>query len=429
MLQRLMPRIIFMIILFIFAPLLFGDEEALKIGDIVLIRKPKTCCYLSPDAKDREGPEFVHLCSPVIKMNKERVCVRSEVWFDRNDVVPLSNAVAYYTFELAKNKNDSNTLMSRGFAHYKHGNHALAINDLSAAIEICPNDFNLYSLRSKIYFEKRAFAESLLDVEKLIKIDPENDGAFARRAVILMITKKFDLALSSANEAIRLDSSIGPYYKNRGLIYYFQKKYDLFLADSEKFVHLSPNDEEAFKFRGFAWLLTKNFDKTIADCNISLRLAPELSHLKGQTYCLRSYAFAATKQYRKALEDSEEAVRLNPQFFWTFNWRAHLLATCPSENIRNGTRAIHSATCACELTQWKSSECISNLAAAHAETGGFAEAVKWQEKAIEIAETTKQEIDMELAKSCLDLYKKNQPYRDDSTKLNLSWYSITLVGN
>ena len=46
------------------------------------------------------------------------------------------------------------------------------------------------------------------------------------------------------------------------------------------------------------------------------------------------------------------------------------------------------ATTACELTPWKDWHALNSLAAAYAEAGKFTNAVKWQEKVVEIAPLT-----------------------------------------
>lgn len=51
-------------------------------------------------------------------------------------------------------------------------------------------------------------------------------------------------------------------------------------------------------------------------------------------------------------------------------------------------------------------------AAAYAENGEFGEAVKWQEKAIELAPTS-EKADL---RSRLELYKSGKPYRDEPKK-------------
>lgn len=57
-------------------------------------------------------------------------------------------------------------------------------------------------------------------------------------------------------------------------------------------------------------------------------------------------------------------------------------ATCAVSDVRDPTKAIETATLACELAEWKNHECLSVLACAYSESGRFADAVKWQQEAI-----------------------------------------------
>jgi len=64
------------------------------------------------------------------------------------------------------------------------------------------------------------------------------------------------------------------------------------------------------------------------------------------------------------------------------------------------------------LTGWKDGAMLDTLAAAYAETGDFPNAVKWAEKAIELAP---KEIKGEL-RSHLDLFKAHKPYHEEVKK-------------
>jgi tetratricopeptide (TPR) repeat protein len=86
---------------------------------------------------------------------------------------------------------------------------------------------------------------------------------------------------------------------------------------------------------------------------------------------------------------------------------AWILSTSGEPSLRNGRRAEELALQAGELTQWKSHLPLEALAAAQAENGMFAEAVRWQERALGLA-PAKNHAELEQK---LNLYRAGKPFR------------------
>jgi tetratricopeptide (TPR) repeat protein len=159
-----------------------------------------------------------------------------------------------------------------------------------------------------------------------------------------------------------------------------------------------------------AWAFEQKWDKAIQDYNESIRLDPK----NAPAHLSRAEVFFAKKEHEKALKDLDEAIRLdskNPNYF---HWRAWVSATSPEEKVRDGKKALADAKQACELTKWKVPCYLEGLAAAHAESGDFDEAVKWQRKVVEDPSYSLPEVAKLLkgAKERLKLYESMKPYRD-----------------
>lgn len=88
---------------------------------------------------------------------------------------------------------------------------------------------------------------------------------------------------------------------------------------------------------------------------------------------------------------------------------AWIFATSPNGTVRDGKRAVELATKACELTEHKDPNLIDTLAAACAETGDFESAVKWAEKALELA--TNAPLRAEITQH-LENFRSGKPWRD-----------------
>ncbi len=113
-------------------------------------------------------------------------------------------------------------------------------------------------------------------------------------------------------------------------------------------------------------------------------------------------------EFGRALAAYDELARTYPDLVEAYSEPAWLRATCPDARYRDGKLAIASATRACELTHWQDTGELSILAAAFAEAGDFAQAVKWQQKVVAL---TTEPRSAQVCRARLALYMADKPYR------------------
>ncbi|MDE2508411.1 MAG: tetratricopeptide repeat protein, partial [Planctomycetota bacterium] len=144
-------------------------------------------------------------------------------------------------------------------------------------------------------------------------------------------------------------------------------------------------------------------------------------------YNNRGIAYCNLRKYDLALADYNEAIRLDPNHAYEYRNRARLRAACPDARFRDGRRAFQDAVSACKLTHYRDAYPLGTLAAAYAESGDFAHAVEYQQKAIDLSEhaaahpaASASEVsvtplngqDLRAARNRLALYRAGKPYRE-----------------
>lgn len=112
---------------------------------------------------------------------------------------------------------------------------------------------------------------------------------------------------------------------------------------------------------------------------------------------------AAVSGYTQALRFKDD----DPEALCRLAW---VLSTCPEQDIHDSRRAVAAAGRACDLTGWANWECLSIYAAACASEGAFAEAVRWQEKAIELLPPSMAAQWEENLRTRLRLFRSQRPY-------------------
>ena len=153
-------------------------------------------------------------------------------------------------------------------------------------------------------------------------------------------------------------------------------------------------------------MVAEKWESALADCNEMIKLQPQ----RPEGYLLRASVHRVRKDHVQARQDYDEALRCDSKHESGLIARAWFLAACPDAEIRNGAQALVDAQAACELTAWKKLGAIEALAAAYAEQAQFDAAVRWQERALELAQGDAD--DVQTASKRLALYHLRQPYRE-----------------
>jgi tetratricopeptide (TPR) repeat protein len=328
-------------------------------------------------------------------------------WVEIDHVVPLEKAVEYFSGKIAVNPKDAQAYQARGriWIEKEDWEHALA--DLDAAIRLAPADARNHHLRALDLFRNKQFEQAIAGFSEAIRLDPGFAVAYRDRGLAWDARRFFDKAFEDLSEAIRLDPENISLVMSRAKVCATRGRHTEAMADYARVLQRRPSDPAVYMARGEALLLDLQSEAAIADFTKALEVEPTAT----EALVLRGKAWNRHFQFARAIDDYAEAIRRAADDPAPRRALAWLLATCHDRAFRDGPRAVQEGTMACELTHWKSAECLDVLSAACAEAGDFTSAVKWQSQAVKLLKPgDKSQRRLFLTRRAMYEFKK--PYRD-----------------
>lgn len=397
--------------LFVIASSLAASASAQEVGDFVVVQTANAALG-SPDKPT--GPlakgELLH----VRKVEKDRFLARFsdrklggiEGWINRADVLPLSRALETLNDEL-KQKPTATAYLTRGWIREVNREHDKALADCNEAIRLDPKQAKAYSCRSVAQFYRQQFDQGISDLTKAIRLEPTSALDLVRRALLWRAKSQFVKAFADCDRALEINPSFALAHTGRAAVWTSRGQFGLAIAECGEAIRLDPKLETAYTGRAQVWSLKQEYAKAMSDYDQAVRLAPKSL----RPYAFRGTCHVALEDYDLALADFDTAIGFAPNDFMPLVARAYLTATCPDAKYRDGKRSLKDAKKACELTDWKDGYCLEAVAAAYAENNDFLNAVKWQQKAIDLVPEKARQLRATLQYH-MNLYKSQQPYHE-----------------
>jgi tetratricopeptide (TPR) repeat protein len=220
--------------------------------------------------------------------------------------------------------------LHRAIAHFRKGETAQALEDVSEAIRLKPDSAAAYYNRAIIYSSKDP-DRAIDDLDQVIRLNPKDAMAHYSRGHLRLGKNQLDLAIPDLDQAIRLDPNYYKAHFDRGVVHLAKLSLLEATREFDETIRLKPDFGDAYFNRGVTWfkrserlpagataespwtvwapaMRPDDAKKAIDDFDQAIRLAPDID----QAYWTRGLAQIGLQHYDKAIGDLTEAIRRGP---------------------------------------------------------------------------------------------------------------------
>ena len=257
-----------------------------------------------------------------------------------------------------------------------------------------------------LYLELGRPDEAVVHFEAAARLKPDSVASYFNLGAALMLAGRLEEAGRRYQEALRIDADHVGAHNNLGNLLEGRGELDAALEHYREALRLQPLYARAHNNVGSILMRLGKLDEALSHLRESLQLdgqIPETHRNLGLILQRRGGAI------REATGHFREALRLKPDWAPVMADLAWVLATAPSDRLRDPQEAVRLAEHAADLTGRREGRTLDVLAAAYAATGQFDRALQAIRAALDVTDRLSS-----MAAGLLErqqLYYNHQPYR------------------
>jgi len=201
-------------------------------------------------------------------------------------------------------------LFQAALKYYQTGNDALAEKICLQILSEVPSHSPALQLQGALFIRAKKYTQAVDILSKALEMYPNDANIHSNQGVALKQLEKWDAALLSFDYAIKLKPDFAQAFYNRGNIFKELKQWDAALADYDKAIVLNPTYVDVYNNRANIFKELKQWDAALADYDKAIKLRPAYA----DAYNNRGVVFQELKQWEKALSSFDKAIDLKPEF-------------------------------------------------------------------------------------------------------------------
>ena len=183
-----------------------------------------------------------------------------------------------------------------------------AIEALSQAIAVAPENAMPYRMRAEVYSAIRQDANALADFTAAIRLKPQDAALHNLRGFFLMGHGQSQRAREDFTQAIKLNPKFVQAFNNRGLVALAKNEVQQAIADFDSAISIDETYADAWNNRGFAHHRNGDSDRAIADLTKAISVNPKYVN----PWNNRGLVHLKSEQFEEAIDDFTQALALSP---------------------------------------------------------------------------------------------------------------------
>jgi len=259
-----------------------------------------------------------------------------------------------------------------------------------------------------VLFEKGKIDDAIANYRSALQMQPDWWDAEYNLGTALLAKGQVDEAILHCEKAVSMrptdpdaQVALGNLLAQKGWI-------DEAIAHYQKAITVRPDHFLARYGLGHALLEKGELDSAIQVCRSALLLRP----LDADCHTTLAIALEEKGNPAEGIQHYQKALELAPKSIPTLTNLAWLLATSRDASLRNGPKAVELAGQADQLVGGTNILVLRTLAAAYAENGEFANAIRAAQSAMQLARMNGEDsLTTDLVQQ-IALYRLGMPYRD-----------------